>query len=678
MNNLRIGTKMGLGFGIVLLIMLVLGLTSTLSMRSVSEGSSSLAEAYMPEVKLMNDVETNTLAGQLAIRGYAMSRQEKFLEEGREKLGSVQEGLQEVKKLADSRAELAEMRQAVDKGIVSINEYLTEIAETKRVMDELGRLQGEMDVAIKVSQDNVDAYSQGQSTAMRSEIASRVEPTRLAERQTKLEGISKIAGLINSISVADLRSQVQRNDSHTKKAMGLFGEIDAELSRIRAATHTDANLRQLDGIRNAINTYKTSLEAYSTENFKLAAIDAKRGELAAAVRELSRNATQAGFAKTTEIAIASNKSLGNASLTMILGLLIALGMGVGIALMITRAITKPLQRGVDFAKAMADGDFTRRLNMDSRDEIGVLAGALDDMVDKLTSIVAEVRSSADALSSASEQVSSTAQNLSQGATEQAASVEETSASVEQMTASVSQNTENARITDGIASKAATEAEAGGKAVKDTVHAMKEIAKKIGIVDDIAYQTNLLALNAAIEAARAGEHGKGFAVVAAEVRKLAERSQVAAQEIGELAGGSVQLAEQAGGLLEDIVPSIKKTSDLVQEIAAASREQASGVGQINSTMGQLTQTTQQSASASEELAATAEEMSGQAETLQQTVAFFRLSKTGAPSVLRPVVRERRTVKAALSGGQPSWREGKGLAQPPSLPSGPSESADFVRY
>jgi methyl-accepting chemotaxis protein len=192
-----------------------------------------------------------------------------------------------------------------------------------------------------------------------------------------------------------------------------------------------------------------------------------------------------------------------------------------------------------------------------------------------------------------------------------------------MTSSIAQNTENAKVTDGMASKAAKDAVEGGKSVTSTVAAMKQIAKKISIIDDIAYQTNLLALNAAIEAARAGEHGKGFAVVAAEVRKLAERSQVAAQEIGEVASSSVELAEKAGALLAEIVPSIRKTSDLVQEIAAASTEQSSGVVQINSAMSQLSQTTQQNASASEELAATAEEMSSQAEQLQQTMAFFRL-------------------------------------------------------
>jgi methyl-accepting chemotaxis protein len=461
-----------------------------------------------------------------------------------------------------------------------------------------------------------------------------------------------------------LTARIQRllEDTRAQLMLGLQHNPQSELAKLHdhpLALHTDAIRKALDEVESTWKEFRQREITSPQEKAVLDGFERAAREYAAEGLEPALKALAAGqynqsnielLAKTNpkandlrDAAKALRDYYGDSSsqlyqeasahqasvVTMMVAMgIIAFVLAIGIGIWITRSITRPISQAVEVANKLADGDMTSTIEVDSKDETGMLLTAMQTMSARLTQIITEVRGAADNLTSASGQVSATSQSLSQGSSEQAASVEETSASMEQMSASVSQNTENAKLTDNMAQKASKEAVEGGEAVKQTVSAMKQIAGKIGIIDDIAYQTNMLALNAAIEAARAGEHGKGFAVVAAEVRKLAERSQIAAQEIGELASGSVQMAERAGTLLDEIVPSIQKTSDLVQEIAAGSSEQSSGIGQINSAMSQLSQTTQQNASASEQLAATAEEMNGQAEQLQQTMAFFKVAASGS--------------------------------------------------
>jgi methyl-accepting chemotaxis protein len=303
---------------------------------------------------------------------------------------------------------------------------------------------------------------------------------------------------------------------------------------------------------------------------------------------------------------------------------LALAFGVLLSWVITRSVTGPLEQGVEFAETVAQGNLTMKLSIEQHDEVGNLAAALNGMVARLNSIVADVKSASETVAAASQQLSTDSEQLSQGATEQAATAEEASSTVEEMNASTRQNAENAHETERIAVKAETDAQESSLAVAATVKAMKEIAEKISIIDEIARQTNLLALNAAIEAARAGEHGKGFAVVAAEVRKLAERSQVAAGEIGHLSTSSVAVAEQAGTMLGRLLPDIKRTTELVKEISASSKEQANGADQINQAIQELNNVIQQNSSAAEEMSLTAQELSSQAEQLQTGISYFTLS------------------------------------------------------
>jgi methyl-accepting chemotaxis protein len=305
---------------------------------------------------------------------------------------------------------------------------------------------------------------------------------------------------------------------------------------------------------------------------------------------------------------------------------IAVVLGAVASLLIAQDISKPmqslLQRLYDITQG--DGDLTKRLDAAAGGEIGEAARLFNNFMGNLAQVIGQVREAAGGLASASAQVSSSAQTLSQGTSEQAASVEETTTSLEQMNASITQNAENSRQMEQMALRGAKDVEQSGRAVTESVEAMKTIAEKITIIEEIAYQTNLLALNAAIEAARAGEHGKGFAVVATEVSKLAERSQRAAQEINALAGSSVRVAERSGELLRELVPAIQRTAELVQEVATASREQSAGVEQVNRAMTHVDQVTQRNASAAEQLSSTAEEMASQAENLKQLMSFFQIN------------------------------------------------------
>jgi len=338
--------------------------------------------------------------------------------------------------------------------------------------------------------------------------------------------------------------------------------------------------------------------------------------------------------------------------------LVAVFIGVLLSLLVTRSIKRPLALGVDVANKLADGDLTIEIGATSRDETGMLLAAMGNMVNKLKEIVSEVKSATDNVAAGSQELSSGSEEMSQGASEQAAAAEEASSSMEQMSSNIRQNADNAIQTEKIAMKSASDAREGGTAVQQTVVAMKEIAGKINIIEEIARQTNLLALNAAIEAARAGEHGKGFAVVASEVRKLAERSQKAAAEISELSSNSVDIAVKAGELLSKMVPDIQKTAELVQEISASSKEQDTGAEQINKAIQQLDQVIQQNAGASEEMSSTAEELASQAEQLQSTIAFFKIDERGAGHV----VKTKKPTVQHLSRSQGQAYAKKGINTP----------------
>lgn len=426
----------------------------------------------------------------------------------------------------------------------------------------------------------------------------------------------------------------------TEKVGQLDEEIVKEMGKYKGMIAAPSVKEAFEKFEEAWKEYKQFLEGRVYRAMKENRIDDAKASMHGEVADKYRRVAETiyGVVEAQE-KIAKEKyddalaTFEGAKVQLMLIIFGGIALGLLLGWIISRMIAGALYQVSQVTQAAAGGDLSRRISIDTQDEFGVMARAFNAMMDKISEVITQVQAGASGIVSAAEQVSASSQSLSQGTSEQAASVEETTSSLEQMNASITQNAENSRQMEQMADKGAKDSEESGRAVTETLEAMKSIAEKISIIEEIAYQTNLLALNAAIEAARAGQHGKGFAVVATEVRKLAERSQTAAKEIGGMATGSVKVAERAGQLLNELVPSIKKTADLVQEVAAASREQSSGVGQINKAMGQVDQVTQRNASAAEELAGTAEEMASQAETLQQAVAFFRIegrAETFGPS------------------------------------------------
>ncbi len=627
--NMKVATRLGLGFGAVVVLLLVLSVVSVTRMAATNDNMREIMQDRYPKVMLSNETIKLTIDNGRQLRSMLLAtsdeERDKFKKAVEANRPKVAEALAKIEKLISTEKGRAMFRDITDKANALNPKYdeLYALARTDQkkaadflrndfattnnaywgALEAMAKFQG--DLMDKEAIEANDSYLETRKQVIMLSVAAVLAALVIASIIT-IDLIRRLGGepgyaveLMQCISKGDLSREVRVKPNDSSSLLFAVREMTAKLQQV-------------------ISGQRQVVEAANHGNFEarveLAGLQGFQREMAEGLNQL---------AQTTGASIAD--------VVRVMG-------------------------------AVSEGDLTRTIDKPYEGAFGQLKEYCNNTVAKLAQVVSEVNSSAEGLAAASEQVSATAQTLAQSSSEQAAGVEETSASVEQMTTSVAQNTDNAKVTDAMASKAAGEASEGGDAVKSTVAAMKEIAKKILIIDDIAYQTNLLALNAAIEAARAGEHGKGFAVVAAEVRKLAERSQVAAQEIGQVASSSVDLAERAGQMLDAMVPNIKKTSDLVQEITAASEEQSAGLAQINQAISQLSQTTQQNAAGSEELASTSEQMSSQAEELQQTMGFFKVP--GA----KPLAQRRGPPKAVLA------RAG---ARPMEL-AGQLDEANFSRF